>query len=227
MGRNSGTRFDSNLNLQEHTHKTCKSRFFYLYNIERIRKYLSQECTNDKNECTRILVQDFIIGRIDYCKGLLFGLPSVHRRKLQRLQNAAPRLISNVPRYSQKALVLSSLHWLPVNFPTDLKILLVTFKAIYGHSPRYLIDLITIKEQPWYNLGSARGLKKTLEDLALSCAAPNLWNNLPLHIRLENSFERFKSFLKTHHFRLALICNVFNLLCNIFSVFIFISVVYF
>ena len=141
MGRNSGTRFDSNLNLQEHIHKTCKSRFFYLYNIERIRKYLSQEST-------RILVHDFIIGRIDYCKGLLFGLPSVHRRKLQRLQNAASRLISNVPRYSQNTLVLSSLHWPPVKFRTDLKILLVTFKAIYDHAPRYLIDLITIKEQP-------------------------------------------------------------------------------
>ncbi|CAH3028999.1 unnamed protein product [Porites evermanni] len=43
----------------------------------------------------------------------------------------------------------------------------------------------------------------TLGDRAFSSAAPNLWNNLPLHIRLEDNFERFKSLLKTHFFRLA------------------------
>ncbi|CAH3117191.1 unnamed protein product [Porites lobata] len=46
-------------------------------------------------------------------------------------------------------------------------------------------------------------LKKTLGNRAFSSAAPNLWNNLPLHIRLEDNFEHFKSLLKTHLFRLA------------------------
>ena len=68
-------------------------------------------------------------------------------------------------------------------------------------------------------------LKKTLEDRAFPSAAPNLWNNLPLHIRLEDNsadnFERFKSLLKTHLY-LKRICNVFSLLSKIFSVFIFI-----
>ena len=86
-----------------------------------------------------------------------------------------------------------------------------TFNAIYGHAPGYLIDLIAIKEQPRYNLRSASGhilkypsfppslkLKKTLGGRSFSSAAPNLWNNLPLHIRLEDNFERFKSLLKKH-----------------------------
>ena len=73
--------------------------------------------------------------------------------------------------------VQCSLHWLPVKFRIDFKIhvLLLTFKAIYGHAPGYLIDLIAIKEQPRYNLRSASGLilkypslklKKTLGDRA-------------------------------------------------------------
>ena len=65
VARNLGTWFDSNLNLQEQIHKTCKSGFFHLYNIRRIRKYLSQESA-------RTLVHAFIIGRIDYCNSLLF-----------------------------------------------------------------------------------------------------------------------------------------------------------
>ena len=109
------------LNLQEQIHKTCKSGFFHLYNIRRIRKYLSQESA-------RTLVHAFIIGRIDYCNSLLFGLPSVHLLKLQRLQNAAARLISNVPRYSHITPVLCSLHWLPVKFRIDLKYFFLLLK---------------------------------------------------------------------------------------------------
>ena len=152
------------------------------------------------------------MGRIDCCNSLLFGLPSVHLLKLQRLQNAAARLISNVPRYSHTTPVLCSLHWLPVKFRIDFKILLLTSKAIYGHAPGYLTDLIAIKEQLPYHLRSASELilkypslklKETLGDRALSSAAPNLWNSLPLHIRLVDNFERFTSLLKTHLFRLA------------------------
>ena len=46
-------------------------------------------------------------------------------------------------------------------------------------------------------------LKKTSGDRAFSSAAPNLWNSLPLHIRFVDNFERFKSLLKTHLFKLA------------------------
>ena len=87
---------------------------------------------------------------------------AVHLLKLQRLQNAAARFMPNVPRCSHTTPVLCSLHWLPVKFRIDFKILLLTFKAIsaliFGHAPGYLIDLIAIKEQPRYNLRSAGGL---------------------------------------------------------------------
>ena len=99
VARNLGTWFDSNLNLQGQIHNTCKSGFFHLCNIWRIRKYLSPELA-------RTLVHAFIIVRIDYCNSLLFFLTSVHLLKLQRLQNAAARLISNVPRYSHITPVL-------------------------------------------------------------------------------------------------------------------------
>ncbi|CAH3039200.1 unnamed protein product [Porites lobata] len=44
---------------------------------------------------------------------------------------------------------------------------------------------------------------KIHRDRAFSSAAPNLWNNLPLDIRLVDNFERFKSLFITHLFRLA------------------------
>ena len=136
------------LNLQEQIHKTCKSGFFHLYNIRRIRKYLSQESA-------RTLVHAFIIGRINHCNSHLFGLPSFHLLKLQRLQNAAARLISNVPRYSHITPVLCSLHWLPVKFRIDLKYFFLLLKpSTIGHAPGYFIDLTATTEQPRYNLRS-------------------------------------------------------------------------
>ena len=122
MARNLGTWFDSNLNLQEQIHKTCKSGFFHLYNIRRIRKYLSQESA-------RTLVHAFIIGRIDYCNSLLSGLPSIHLLKLQRLQNAAAQLISNVPRYSHitPVLYVRYIGFLP-NFVLTLKYFFLLLK---------------------------------------------------------------------------------------------------
>ena len=69
-------------------------------------RFFKQECCstvplilyNDKayylsQESARTLVHAFRIGRIDYCNSLLFSLLSVHLLKLQRLQNAAARLL--------------------------------------------------------------------------------------------------------------------------------------
>ena len=41
--RNLGTWFDNNLTMNTDINKTCSSAFFYLYNIKRIRKYLTSE----------------------------------------------------------------------------------------------------------------------------------------------------------------------------------------
>ena len=84
--RNLGSWFDSKLSMSTHITKLSSSSFYYLYNIRRIRKYLSRRCTET-------LVHAFITTRIDYCNSLLYGLPDYRINKLQRIQNAAARLI--------------------------------------------------------------------------------------------------------------------------------------
>ena len=161
--------------------KTRHSGFFFshLHNIRRIRKYLLQESA-------RALVHALIMGGINYYNSLLFGLPSVHLLKLQRLQNAAARLLS---RYSYIATALFSLHWLPVIFRIDFKILLPTFKGMVTHLVTWLIWLM-LKNSRAIIL-SASGLilkypslkmKNTLGDRAFSSATPNLWKSLSLHM---------------------------------------------
>ena len=121
---------------------TCKTLSFHLYNIRRIRKYLSKDST-------RTLVHAFITARIDYCNGdrLLYGLPAAHLNKLQRIQNSAARLVCSLPRFCHITPTLLSLHWLPVCFRTEFKLLILAVKAIHGLAPQYITDLINAKQQ--------------------------------------------------------------------------------
>ena len=84
--KNLGVWFDSNLSMVDHITKTYSAAFYYLYNIRRIRKYLTKECTET-------LIHAFISSRLDYCNSLLFGVPECHLHQLKRVQNAAARLI--------------------------------------------------------------------------------------------------------------------------------------
>ena len=106
--RNLGSWFDSKLTMATHISKTCNSAFYYLYNLRRIRKYLSKDNT-------KTLIHAFISSRVDYCNSLLYGLPEYQLNKLQRVQNMCARLICNESKYCHITPLLVDLHWPPVN----------------------------------------------------------------------------------------------------------------
>ena len=45
-------------------------------------------------------------------------------------------------KYDHITPVLINLHWLPVRYIINFKILLLTFKALYGMAPSYISELI-------------------------------------------------------------------------------------
>ena len=77
--KNLGTYIDSNMSRQVNINNTCKAAYYYITNVRGIRNYLS-------NQATQTLVPALIIGRIDYCNSILYGLPAKQIAKLQRLQ---------------------------------------------------------------------------------------------------------------------------------------------
>ena len=201
--RNLGTWLDNTLSMSTQVSKVASSCFYYIYNIRRIRKYLSREVCET-------LVNSLITSRLDYCNSLLYGCPSALLARLQRFQNSAARLIYNVSRTFSSSLLIN-LHWLPVKHRILFKILLITYKAIHSLAPDYIIQLIQVKSSN-RTLRSSNAIllehpiiksSKTLGDRAFTLAAPVEWNLLPPSIRNAPSLLLFKKLLKTHLFRIA------------------------
>ena len=121
-------------------------------------------------------------------------------------------MVTLSPRYSHITPILFNLHWLPVNYRIDYKIALYAFNSIYALAPKYLCDLVHVKEKSGFSLLSNDGIlllvsggitKKSLGHRAFPVAAPRIWNGLPLEVRNEANVDRFKQLLKTHYFKLA------------------------
>ena len=172
-------------------------------------RYLSKESTES-------LIHAFISSRLDYCNSLFYNIPAYQLEKLQRIQNAAARLILKESKFCHITPLLMTLHWLPVKYRINFKILLLTFKAINFLAPSYICDLVTLKKPSNYNLRSNNSLVlhppkikslPTLGDRSFSVAAPKLWNKLPNYIRTSASISIFKSWLKAYLFRVAFDLN--------------------
>lgn len=206
--KNLGCWLDANLSMSKHITNICKSAFFYLHNIRSIKKYLHEDSLHT-------LVHAFITNRLDYCNSLLYGASKELIAKVQRVQNAAARLLLNVGRYSHITPILYELHWLPIQACIKFKILLLTFKALHNLLPSYINSLISIKSKSSYCLRSNDGLYleppkgkmlKTFGDRSFQAAAPYLWNRLPHEIKMIKCLDKFKKAIKTFLFNEAF-CN--------------------
>ena len=182
--RNLGSYIDDKLSMNSHINKVCNASFYYLHNIRWIRKHLS-------HHSSETLIHAFVSSWLDYCNSLLYELPQ---------QNAAARLMFEQPKFCHITPVLSQLHWLPIKYCIEFKILLMTFKAIHGMVPDYIIcKLLSQRKSTGYSLRSSKKvvlevpcseILPTLGGTALCYAAPKLWNNLSSKI---SSIDSVKS----------------------------------
>ncbi len=114
--RNLGVILETDLSFSSHVKAVTKSAYYHLKNIARIRCFVSSQDLEK-------LVHAFITSRVDYCNGLLTGLPKKTTRQLQLIQNAAVRILTRTRKSEHITPVLRSLHWLPVTFRIDFKVL--------------------------------------------------------------------------------------------------------
>ena len=199
--RNLGVILDENLTMEKHVKKICKTGYYHLRNIASIRKNIDKKSTEQ-------LVHAFISSTLDYGNALLYGTAQIHLNKLQVLQNSAARLIEKLRKFDHISETLMNLHWLPIKARIDFKILLLTWKALNNRTPKYITNMLTNRDEvrtlrrpigkylkiPKFN-------RTTLGGNAYSIAAPTLWNQLPISLRMTESETTFRRELKTLLFR--------------------------
>ena len=117
-----GVIFDSDFKFDRQIGYVVKSAFFQLRLLASVKPYLSP---TDLEK----VIHAFISSRLDYCNSLYVGLDQRSLRRLQLVQNAAARLLTGTKKREHISPVLASLHWLPVRFRIDFKILMFVLKS--------------------------------------------------------------------------------------------------
>ena len=139
--RDLGVILDKNLSLSNHINEVCKIVSLTIRSIGRIRKYLSADSL-------KRLVNTLVTSRIDYTNSILYGSTDYDLNKLQRLQNTAARLIKGAKKNDHIMPILEELHWLPIRYRIQFKILLLVYKCLHGLAPQYLTELIKLRCPP-------------------------------------------------------------------------------
>lgn len=201
--KNLGIIFDWGFTFEKQIRAVVKLCFFHLRLLTKVKPLLSH---GDLEKA----IHAFVISRLDYCNALYIGVPQSLRNKLQLVQNAAARLLSNAPKFAHISPILCALHWLPIQFRIKFKILLFVFKAIHGLAPSYLSDLLAIyvprralRSTDQLSLVVPQSRYKKWGDCSFSVCGPRLWNALPVELRVESDLVAFKSALKTHFLKQA------------------------
>ena len=90
--RNLCVHLDRELKMKTHVSQVVKTSYMHLRKIRSIRKFLSVDSL-------KVLVNCFILSRLDYCNSMLYGISDDTLDRLQKVQNAAARLIFNLRKH--------------------------------------------------------------------------------------------------------------------------------
>jgi len=171
--------------------------------IKRIRQYLTKQATE-------ILVLSLVISHLDYCNAILYGIADHELTKLQRIQNMCAKMVLQRRKFDSSKQALFDLHWLPIKYRINFKIVCYMYNCHTSRAPGYLKELLTPYAPSRTGMRSADRLdgcyvvpfnkRKTFCDRSFSTIGPKLWNVLPPYIRKSDNINTFKKNLKTYFF---------------------------
>jgi len=139
--RDLGVQLDSKLAIKAHVSNVASSCFYKLRRLRQIRRFVGQEVPAK-------LVSAFILSRLDYCNSVLAGLPRSNIEPLQRVLNAAARVL-NLRQSDHITPALQQLHWLPIEsrITFTYKLCLIMHLVYTNRAPQYLADCVQTVEQ--------------------------------------------------------------------------------
>ena len=155
----------------------------------------------------------FVTSRIDYGNALFADATKSTTDKVQRVLNAAARVISSTRKFDRgrSRIIRDDLRWLNVPQRVTFKVCMTVYKCLHGLAPPYLAELCV----PVADVGARRRLRSASRGLldsprfnmsnygrrAFSFAGLRAWNSLPEYLRQASSLSVFKRSLKTYLFK--------------------------
>jgi len=192
--------------MKSHISQITRVCFYHLRRLRAFRRQLGQEITAR-------LVSAFVLSRLDYCNALLAELPAWTLAPLQRVMNAAARLVCDLSSRDHVMPALQSLHRLPIKQRIQFKLCLLVHLAINGKASTYLTEIITRTASI---AGRAANRSAQNNDLviqrtklkfcqrAFSVAGPRMWNQLLTELKTTKILLRLNANLKHIFFRCIL-----------------------
>ena len=107
----------------------------HLRRLRQIRRLLGRDVV-----CT--LVSAFVLSRVDYCNAVLSGLPQSTIAPLQRVLNAAARVVCGLRPRDHVTDALIGLHWLPIAARIEFKLCLLVCNELNGLAPSFITDML-------------------------------------------------------------------------------------
>ena len=118
--KNLGVWFDTNSSLSDHVRNICKTCFFQMCDLRRVRQMRTDEAV--------ILAGYALVSSLDYCNSLFRSLSSLKMHTLQCVPNTLARIETNCNKYTQASPILKHLHWRSVEFFWIFKTAMYLFK---------------------------------------------------------------------------------------------------
>ena len=79
--------------MDKQVDKICRTAYYHLRNIKQI-------CPDLDKHAAEALTHAFVSSQLDYCNGLLAGLPKCLLDKLQHIQNIAVRFLLRLTKFN-------------------------------------------------------------------------------------------------------------------------------
>ena len=131
-----GVLFTPDLALEKQVTSVSAKCFFQLRQLRRVRRSLDRDIA-------ATLVHAFVTSRLDYGNALLVNTTKIWTDKLQRVLNAAPRVITGTRKFNSglSHILHHDLHWLDVHQHVIFKLCMTVNKCLHGLATKYLAEL--------------------------------------------------------------------------------------
>ena len=95
-----------------------------------------------RKTCEKLVIS-LVISHLDYANALLVGLSKLTLDQLQQIQNMEAKMVLNKKKYDSSTRCLEELHWIPIKYRIEIKVLTLVFKCLHNQVPSYLRDVLT------------------------------------------------------------------------------------